>query len=53
MIGCVKIEQIMNVSVEGKRYLRSMEDKGIIKITREIFHIRHPKINLINIGVPD
>lgn len=48
---CVKIEQVMNVTIERKRYYsRSTEDKGTIKITREIFYTEPPKINLINVN---
>lgn len=50
-MGCVKLEQIMNVTIEGKGYyLSSTEGEGTIKITREMFHTEPPKINLININ---
>ena len=38
-IGCVKIEQVINMSMEGKKAFRSMEDKETIKITREILDV--------------
>lgn len=50
MMGCIEIEQIMNVTTEGKIYLRSIEDIGAIKITEGIFHIKPPTINQININ---
>ena len=47
----VKLEQVMNVTLEGRRYyLRSRDDKRTIKVTEEIFHIKYPKIHLININ---
>lgn len=37
--------------IERKRYYsRSVEDKGTIKIIREIFYTELPKINLINVN---
>lgn len=51
MNRCVKLEQIMIVAIEGQRYyLKSTEDRGTIKITREIFHIEPPKFNLIYVN---
>lgn len=51
MTGCVKIEQVMNVTIKGKwYYLRSVEDRITITITREIFQTESSKINLININ---
>ena len=50
-MGCVKIEQVMNVTKEGKRhYSRSMADKETITITIEIFYTEPPKINLLSIN---
>lgn len=47
MMGCVKLEQVMNLTKDGKRYYsRSIEDKGTIKITAQILHIEPPKINV-------
>ena len=40
MMGCVKLEHVMNLTIEGKRYyVRSIEDGGTIKITGVIFYI--------------
>lgn len=47
---CIEIEQIMNVTTEGKRYSRSIKDIGAIKMTGGIFHIKPPTINQININ---
>lgn len=47
MTGCVKIEEVMNVTIKGKwYYLRSVEDRITITITREIFQTESSKINL-------
>lgn len=40
----------MNPTIERKICYSWSEDKGTIKITGKIFHIRPPQINLINVN---